>query len=107
MKRIIIGEALVPNTFDDDRLIRKSEVCQILGIDGTTLWGWIKQGRFPAGIILNERSRIIVWKRSTVLEWIDQRQRGMGQAPIAANAKRRKRAARVQLKPAAERGLGT
>ena len=92
-------------TLNDDRLIRKAEVCQLLGnIDSTTLWGWIKQGRFPAGIILNERSRMIVWKRSTVLEWIAARQRGMGTAPHAANAARRKRALRVVLKPADQRG---
>jgi predicted DNA-binding transcriptional regulator AlpA len=102
-------ETIVPNTLDDDdRLLRKADVCQLLGnIDSTTLWGWVKQGRFPAGIILNERSRIIVWKRSTVREWIDQQRRGMGTAPLAANAARRKRALRVVLKPAAERRAGT
>jgi predicted DNA-binding transcriptional regulator AlpA len=99
-------EVIVPNTLDnDDRLIRKAEVCRLLGIDGTTFWTWVKAGEFPRGLILNPRSNIVAWKRSTVLAWIEGRQHGTGRAPIAANAARRKRAARVQLRPAAQRGL--
>jgi predicted DNA-binding transcriptional regulator AlpA len=102
MARLSTERLLVSNT-DEDRLLRKAQVAEMLGVDPVTLWTWVKAGQFPKGLILNPRSSIIAWKLSTVRQWIDQRQHGFGPTPLAANAARRKRVKRVVLKPAAER----
>jgi predicted DNA-binding transcriptional regulator AlpA len=96
---------MLSNQLEANRLLRKLEVCKLLGIDPVTLYHWIKAGEFPVGIILNPRSSITAWKQSEVLEWLDSRQRGLLAPPIAANRARRQRGGyRVRLLPPSERG---
>lgn len=52
-----------------DTLLTKTEVCAICKISNTTLWRWIKCGKFPKGINITARKR--VWKRSTIEKWIE------------------------------------
>jgi predicted DNA-binding transcriptional regulator AlpA len=92
----------LPDELNNERLLRKAEVCDLLGVNQVTLWLWIKAGEFPLGIILNTRSRIVAWRLADVLDWIAARERGLVAAPTAANAARRKQPLpirRVALQP--------
>jgi predicted DNA-binding transcriptional regulator AlpA len=53
-------------------LLRKRQILADLQIDGTTLWMWVKQGRFPAPLILNPGSarEIPVWRESDYRDWV-------------------------------------
>jgi hypothetical protein len=43
-----------PNPADPfDRLIRKREILQDLGVNASTHWLWIKRGHFPRPVVLN------------------------------------------------------
>jgi predicted DNA-binding transcriptional regulator AlpA len=56
------------NLLDENRLLRKSEVLKLLGnINPVTLWKWVREGSFPAPLILNERSRFAAWPQHEVL----------------------------------------
>jgi prophage regulatory protein len=44
----------------------------ILPIGATTLWRWVKQGKFPAPIKLSER--VTVWRVEDVRAWMDAQQ---------------------------------
>ena len=39
------------------RVLRQKQVCALLGISSSTLWAWIKDGRFPKPIDLGPNSR--------------------------------------------------
>ncbi|BDU22044.1 AlpA family phage regulatory protein [Dyella sp. GSA-30] len=45
-------------------------VGHILPIGATTLWRWVKQGKFPQPIKLSER--VTVWRCEDVKAWMDQ-----------------------------------
>jgi len=44
---------------DQERLLRITEVQQRVGIARSTIWLWIKQGRFPKGMKLSPS--VTVW----------------------------------------------
>jgi predicted DNA-binding transcriptional regulator AlpA len=55
-----------------DRLIRKKTLLELIDVDYTTLWLWVKQGRFPSPLILNAHAgsrEIIAWRESEVVAW--------------------------------------
>jgi prophage regulatory protein len=60
------------NSYDDDfKLVRRKKILDDLGIDSSTLWKWIKSGRFPAPIILNEgeAKELAAWRLRDYREW--------------------------------------
>ena len=62
------------------RLVSKCEVLALLGgaVGYSTLWGWMREGRFPLAIELGppgKRSTTIAWYRDEVLDWVAKRPR--------------------------------
>jgi len=45
-------------------------VGSILPIGATTLWRWVKEGRFPQPIKLSDR--VTVWRAEDVRAWMDK-----------------------------------
>lgn len=41
----------------------------IIPVSHSVLWGWVKQGRFPAPIKLSER--VTAWRVSDIQQWIE------------------------------------
>ncbi len=65
------------------------------GISRTTLWRWIKTGKFPRPI--NVGPRRIGWKESTIKTWLDslatkQRPNPQQQMPLAKQVAQSKKA---------------
>jgi prophage regulatory protein len=58
--------------------MRRKEILELLGISNTTLWDWIRKGRFPAPIDLGPNSR--AWLADEVNTLIDQRRAERDQA---------------------------
>ena len=52
-------------------VLRRKQVCALLGVSHTTLYDWIRAGRFPAPIELGPNSR--AWLREEVEEFLAQR----------------------------------
>lgn len=44
---------------------------QRLGVSGSTIWNWIKQGKFPRGIKISDN--ITVWEAQAVERWAAER----------------------------------
>lgn len=53
---------------DQERLLRITEVQQRVGIARSTIWLWIKQGRFPKGKKL--AASVTVWHESEIRAFI-------------------------------------
>lgn len=54
---------------DHNRLIRLPEVQRRVSIGRSTIWLWIKEGRFPKGIKLS--SNITVWHESEIDSFVE------------------------------------
>ena len=52
-------------------VLRRKQVCDLLGISHTTLYDWIRAGRFPPAIELGPNSK--AWLRDEVEEFLAQR----------------------------------
>jgi predicted DNA-binding transcriptional regulator AlpA len=61
------------NTPDEDELIREHQLLVLMPVSRSTLHRLIAKGRFPAGAKIAPKIR--VWRRSTVLEWLDEKLR--------------------------------
>lgn len=46
---------------------------QRLGVSGSTIWNWIKQGKFPRGIRLSETGNCTAWNAADVEAWAQSR----------------------------------
>jgi predicted DNA-binding transcriptional regulator AlpA len=57
------------------RLRRKREVCEMTSLPASTLDDYVRQGLFPQpqylGSANSKKSRIPVWKESTIIEWME------------------------------------
>jgi predicted DNA-binding transcriptional regulator AlpA len=58
-----------------DRILRTSEVAELLGISRASLWRWRRAGHFPPPRILGQGTTRPVhgWLESEVAEWIASR----------------------------------
>jgi prophage regulatory protein len=54
------------------RLLRRAEVERLTGLSRSTLYSWMKEGRFPQPVRLGER--IVAWRESDVIEWLESRE---------------------------------
>jgi prophage regulatory protein len=54
------------------RLLRRAEVERLTGLSRSTLYSWMKEGRFPQPVRLG--ARIVAWRESDVTEWLESRQ---------------------------------
>lgn len=58
-----------------DRLLNRSQVCELAGMSKTTLYEKVKRSQFPAPIWLG--ARMSRWSEAAVLQWVqDQLQAG-------------------------------
>lgn len=48
------------------------DFCHLLPFKRTTMYKWIKEGKFPAPAIMN--TNFTVWKNSEILAWIENPQ---------------------------------
>jgi prophage regulatory protein len=46
---------------------RLSTLKQRLGVSGSTIWSWIKQGKFPRGIKISDN--VTAWNAADVERW--------------------------------------
>lgn len=53
---------------DHNRLLRLPEVKHKVALGRSTIWLWIKQGKFPAGFKLS--SRVRVWNEKEINDFI-------------------------------------
>jgi predicted DNA-binding transcriptional regulator AlpA len=59
-------------------LLFKPQVTALLGVGYTTLWDWMRQGRFPRAVELGPpggRSTMIAWYSHEIDDWIRSRPR--------------------------------
>ena len=59
-----------PQSKSSDRLLRASEILQILGVSNATLWRLIQRGEFPRSIKLGRAAR---WEERDVRAFIATR----------------------------------
>lgn len=50
------------------RLLRPSDILDLLSISKSTLWRWVQDGIFPEPIRLT--SKTVGWTESTINEWL-------------------------------------
>ena len=58
---------------DDDRLLRRPEVQKLTALPTSTLYRYMKEGRFPAPLKIGERA--VAWPLSEVQAWLADRPR--------------------------------
>ncbi len=58
---------------EDQQILRRDEVLQLIGIARPTLYEWLRDGRFPQPIRLGARS--IGWRRSDIRAWLHDKER--------------------------------
>jgi len=69
---IRINENTMPNK-NEQRVIRISELMNIIGTSRSSVWRWVKDGDFPAPLMLGPNS--VGWLASEVYEWLENRPR--------------------------------
>jgi prophage regulatory protein len=72
------------------RILRQRQVLELLGISGSTLWQWVKDGRFPRPIPLGPNS--VAWLQDEIDQHLlgrakeRDRQREAGARPAEQSA---------------------
>jgi prophage regulatory protein len=56
-----------------DRILRKPELLEVVGVSIATVYRWVGDGSFPAPVKLGPNST--GWRESAVREWLDSRER--------------------------------
>ena len=64
-----LPEATTPR--QKERLMRLPEVLRLVGVSRSTLYRWVKAGRFPPPVLLGPRA--VAWWASQVYEWMANR----------------------------------
>ncbi|WP_423393129.1 helix-turn-helix transcriptional regulator [Burkholderia sp. LMG 21824] len=59
------------------KLLRLIGVLDHVGVKKTTLYRWIREGKFPAPVQLGTRS--VGWRANDIQQWIESRQSTRGQ----------------------------
>ena len=58
----------------DDSLLRSEDVAKRLGISITSFWRLRKEKKFPQPIFIGESKRMIGWRESTVVNWMEDQE---------------------------------
>lgn len=59
-----------PTTLPKDGMSRLSQLLPYLPIGKSTVWNWVKQGKFPQPIKLSPT--VTVWRNSDIHAWLEQ-----------------------------------
>lgn len=55
-----------------EKLLRRPEVEACTGLSRSTLYDWMKRGKFPQPVKLG--ARIVAWRESDVRAWLESRE---------------------------------
>ena len=58
-----------------EKLLRIREVSEWLGVSKTTVYKWVKEGRFPEPVILADHASR--WVEAEIVDWLASRPRGV------------------------------
>jgi len=53
-----------------DRLLRRREVEARTGLSRSTIYLWLKQGKFPKPVKIG--ARVVAWRDRDIADWMDQ-----------------------------------
>ena len=53
-----------------DRLLRRREVEARTGLSRSTIYLWLKQGKFPQPVKIG--ARVVAWRDRDIADWMDQ-----------------------------------
>jgi len=67
---------------ETDRVLRCSDVVVLVRVCRASIYKWEKKGLFPKRIQLGPR--VVSWRRSDVLKWLDARSRNAGDNATSA-----------------------
>lgn len=57
-----------------NKLLNRDDVLDLIGISYPCLWGWIRDGKFPAGRDLGGGKKgHVVWIEEEVMDWVRSR----------------------------------
>ncbi|MCK8078338.1 AlpA family phage regulatory protein [Vibrio sp. 1CM2L] len=54
------------------KLLRYSDVIEMIGMNRRTIWKWVKLGKFPEPVRMNGRT--IGWRCELVQQWVEENQ---------------------------------
>lgn len=57
-------------TLNEQRFLREKQVRRFIPVAHSTLWAWVRSGKFPSPLKLSDR--ITVWRNSDVQAFIKQ-----------------------------------
>jgi len=60
-----------PTEFENPRFLRLNQVVEKIGISRSTVYLYLKQGRFPEPVHLSER--LVAWVESEIDNWMKER----------------------------------
>ena len=65
---------------ETDRLLTKAEILEITGFSYSSIWSWMRSGRFPRSLAVSGRVR---WREREIRAWLENlpRQRLKGDPP--------------------------
>ena len=58
------------NTPQETRFLREKQIRELIPVAHSTLWAWVRTGKFPAPLKLSDR--VTVWRGSDVQTFIKQ-----------------------------------
>lgn len=64
-----------------ERMLRRNDVLEALGISESTLYRWMDAGRFPRPVQLGPNT--VAWPESAVSDWMESRGAGRGPGEAA------------------------
>lgn len=56
---------------EQEQFIRLPRIIEISGLGRSTIWSYVKMGKFPVPIKLSER--VTVWRLSEINQWIEEK----------------------------------
>ncbi|WII94569.1 AlpA family phage regulatory protein [Moraxella haemolytica] len=59
-----------PTTLPKDGMSRISQILPFLPIGKSTVWAWVKAGKFPPPIKLS--ATVTVWRNSDIHQWLNE-----------------------------------
>lgn len=57
-------------THDGERLMRLPEVQRRVGVSKSTIYGWARNGQFPAPVKIGSAEKISAWRASDIEAWL-------------------------------------
>ena len=66
-----MANVLQQSTLHPAQFYRLPTLKQRLGVSGSTIWNWIKQGKFPRGVKLSDN--VTAWNAADIDAWAQAR----------------------------------